>query len=182
MTGVANDPCKAGADGIDRNALFSQLYAHLESLARKQLGQSPRTSLDTCALVHEAYIKLDDAALPEARGPFLALAAKAMRHVLVDHIRARMTDKRGGNLERVPLTTRLSDAPADRLEDLLQVDGGLAALERLEPRLVSVVECRFFGGMEFEEIAQALDISARTAQRDWRRARAFLQSHMADPA
>lgn len=179
---VEATPDRSGnSPAANQGALFAQLYDHLQRLARKQLGQSPRTSLDTCALVHEAYIKLDGVSAAGGQGEFLALAAKAMRHVLVDHIRARMTDKRGGDFARVALTTRLPDTE-DRFSDLLEVDSGLAALERLEPRLVTVVECRFFGGMEFQEIAGALGISERTAQRDWRRARAFLHSHLSDDA
>lgn len=161
-----------------RQEHFVLLYEQLQRLARRELGNSPRTSLDTGALVHEAWLKLDGTALPVGHGEFLALAAKAMRHVLVDHIRARMAGKRDGGLVRVPLATDVARVEGDRFDDLLAVDRGLVALEKLDPRLVSVVECRFFGGMEFGEIAGQLGISERTAQRDWRRARAFLQSHL----
>lgn len=159
--------------------LFTQLYGHLQSLARKQLGHSPRTSLDTSALIHDAYIKLDSAEIPQGRGQFLGLASKAMRHVLVDHIRSRSRDKRGGDLERIPMTVHLEDGSSERFENLLEIESALAALEQLDPRLATVVECRFFGGMEFDEIASFLDISERTAQRDWRRSRAFLQAQLA---
>lgn len=163
-----------------KELLFTQLYGHLQSLARRQLGHSPRTSLDTSALIHDAYIKLASAESPPGRGQFLALASKAMRHVLVDHIRSRSRDKRGGDLERVPMTVRLDDDTNTRFDNLLEIESALAALERLDPRMATVVECRFFGGMEFEEIAVFLDISERTAQRDWRRSRAFLQLHLGD--
>ncbi|MCD9027245.1 sigma-70 family RNA polymerase sigma factor [Luteimonas sp. BDR2-5] len=164
-------------------ARFVELYEQLRRIASRELGGSARTSLNTTALVHEAYLKLDGRALDASeRGPFLALAAKAMRHVLVDHIRARMAGKRGGDQVRVPLATDLVDGAAEGFSDVLEVEQGLRALERLDPRLVSVVECRFFAGMEFNEIAAHLDISERTAQRDWRRARAFLQTRHAGSA
>ncbi|MCR6663392.1 MAG: ECF-type sigma factor [Luteimonas sp.] len=156
---------------------FVLLYQDLQRLARRELGHSPRTSLDTCALVHEAYLKLAGADVPLAgHGECLALAAKAMRHVLIDHIRARLAEKRGGGLAHVMLTTGVHADACVQFDDLIHLDQGLAALERLDPRLVNVVECHFFGGMTFDQIAAHLDISERTAQRDWRRARAFLQS------
>lgn len=159
---------------------FVVLYDQLRRIASRQLGGSARTSLNTTALVHEAWLKLDGRPLDVAeRGPFLALAAKAMRHVLVDHIRARNADKRGGAEARVPLSTDIVGSDAAGFHDVLEIEQGLRALEAVDPRLVTVVECRFFAGMEFDEIAAHLQVSCRTAQRDWRRARAFLQVHHA---
>lgn len=154
---------------------FVRLYDQLRGLARRELGDSARTSLDTTSLVHEAFLRLDGKGA-EDRGHMLALAARAMRYVLIDHVRAQAADKRGGALERVPLLTGLVQTGGRDIHDLLEIDRGLEALQELEPRLVSVVECRYFGGMEFPEIGHALGISERTAQRDWRRARAFLQA------
>ena len=160
---------------------FSTLYPELRRLARRQLGASPRTTLCTTALVHEAFLKLDGGAATVAeRGPFLAMAAKTMRHVLIDHIRERNAAKRGGGERAVTLDTAMMGGQADAAVDMLTVEQGLQALEVLDPRLVSVVECHFFAGMDFAEIGAALELSERTVQRDWRRARAFLQAHLAD--
>ena len=171
-----------GTSNARYDAQFERLYDQLHSLARRELGNSARTSLDTTSLLHEAFLKLGDNA-PEFAdaGHLLAVAARAMRFVLVDHVRSQTADKRGGGLERVPLLTGLPDDAGD-MTDLLEIDRGLGALQALEPRLVNVVECRYFGGMEFPEIARALGISERTAQRDWRRARAFLQAWFGEAA
>lgn len=158
---------------------FEALYAQLQALARRELRATPRNTLCTTALVHEVYLKLQRG-LSQAgdRGSFLALAAKAMRCVLVDHARARRAGKRGGDLARVTLVTDIPLGTEDRQVDLLEIEQGLQALERLEPRLVTVVECRFFAGMEFGEIADHLGLSPRTVHRDWRRARAFLETQL----
>ena len=156
---------------------FERLYDQLHSLARRELGNSARTSLDTTSLLHEAFLKLGGNTPDFSNtGHMLAVAARAMRFVLVDHVRAQAADKRGGGMERVPLLTDLAVDSSPDLANLLEINRGLDALQKLEPRLVSVVECRYFGGMDFPEIALALGISERTAQRDWRRARAFLQT------
>lgn len=162
---------------------FERLYDQLHGLARRELGHSARTSLDTTSLLHEAFLKLGGNTPDLSNtGHLLAVAARAMRFVLVDHVRAQMADKRGGGMERVPLLTGLSDGNGGDITDMLEIDRGLGALQALEPRLVSVVECRYFGGMDFPEIARALGVSERTAQRDWRRARAFLQAWFGDAA
>ena len=184
----ANAPDTAGAAARHRvdpayRERFEALYAQLQHLARRELAGAPRITLSTTVLVHEAFLRLDGKPLDvRERGPFLALAAKAMRCVLIDHLRARHAEKRGGDLARVTLAT---DIPLDRDHeqvDLLGIEQGLQALEQLEPRLVTVVECRFYGGMEFAEIATHLGISERTAHRDWRKARAFLLTHFGDAA
>jgi len=160
---------------------FEQLYEQLRAIARRELGHGPRTVLDTTALVHEAYLKLDGASLDVSqRGPFLALLAKTMRCVVIDHVRARMADKRGGDQIRVTMVTDLAHDEGEQHIDILQIEQGLQALEILDPRLVTMVECRFYGGMEFAEIAVHLDLSERTVHRDWRRARAFLQTHLGE--
>lgn len=166
--------------GQDRcDARFAQLYAQLRAIARRELGDRPRTSIDTVALVHEAYLRLEGRSLDlSGRGPFLALAAKAMRCVLVDHVRERMAEKRGGGAPHITLISQVALDERGRLEDLLQIEHGLEALEALDPRLVTVVECRFFAGMEFAEIAQQLGLAERTVYRDWRRARAFLHARL----
>jgi RNA polymerase sigma factor (TIGR02999 family) len=162
---------------------FTELYDELQRIARRELGGSPRTSLHTTVLVHEAYLKLNRKDLDVSqRGAFLALAAKAMRHVLVDHIRARYAGKRGGDQVRVTLHTDIPLDGQSEQVDLLDIEKGLQALEALDPRLVTVVECRFYAGMEFQEIATHLGLTERTIHRDWRKARAFLLMHLGDAA
>lgn len=160
---------------------FDQLYAQLQSIARRELRRAARGTLDTGALVHEAYLRLDGAALDVSRrGPFLALAARAMRCVLVDHVRARGAAKRGGDQARVTLSTDLPLVEAKAGVDVLDVERSLQALEAVDPRLATMVEYRFYAGMEFGEIAAQLGLSERTVHRDWRKARAFLLAHLQD--
>ena len=153
--------------------LLPLVYAELRRIAARQLRhERAGHTLQATALVHEAYLKLAAAGPPAAgdRGHFLAIAARAMRQVLVDEARRRKAAKRGGGL----VSTTLSDA--DQLvdfnaDDLLALD---AALEELDERQRQVVELRFFAGMEEEEVAQVLGVSDRTVRRDWVKARAWL--------
>jgi RNA polymerase sigma-70 factor, ECF subfamily len=156
--------------------LIPLVYQDLRRLARRQLGREyGERTLNPTALVHEAYFKLGAGAMVASdRAHFLAIAARAMRQVLVDHARDRRAAKRGGGLwERTTLT---DGAQARELD----ADGVLAleeALAGLEPRQRQVVECRFFGGMEEQEIAAALGVTERTVQRDWVKARAWLSRY-----
>lgn len=162
-------------------ARFESLYLQLQVIARRELQHAARGTLDTGVLVHEAFLKLDGAALDASqRGPFLALAAKAMRCVLVDHVRARGAAKRGGELARVTLTTDLPNGAEAQGIDVLDVERVLQALEALDPRLAKVVEFRFYAGMEFDEISRQLDVTERTVYRDWRKARAFMLTHLGE--
>ena len=142
--------------------LIPLLYDDLRRLARRQLGHEyGERTLNATALVHESYLKLGG----------IALAARAMRQVLVDHARDRKAAKRGGGLwERTTLTDGAWAREFDG-DSVLALEEALAGLE---PRQRQVVECRFFGGMEEQEIAAALGVSERTVQRDWVRARAWL--------
>lgn len=163
----------------DYRACFEEMYGQLRGLARQHLRGSAHGTLSATALVHEVYLKLQPGR-PEvaARARFYALAGKAMRCVLVDHIRAVKTEKRGGDMVRVTLITDIALAEAARPIDLLEIEQALQALQLVDPRMVSVVECHLFAGMEFEEIAQHLGLSVRTVHRDWRLARAFLQTRL----
>lgn len=155
------------------DALMPIVYDRLRELAARRLRrESPGHTLDATALVHEAYLKLAAGPRLEARdrAHFLALASRAMRQVLVDHARQRNARKRDGGWARTTLTAGLASPDVDA-DELLALD---AALETLEPRQRTIVECRFFGGMEETEIAEALGISDRTVRRDWVRARAWL--------
>ena len=156
--------------------LIPLVYGDLRRLARRQLGREyAERTIDPTALVHESYLKLGGGAmLAHDRAHFLAIAARAMRQVLVDQARDRKAAKRGGGAwERTTLTDGawVGEFGTDRM---LELDEALATLE---PRQRQVVECRFFGGMEEREIAEALDISERTVHRDWLKARAYLYRH-----
>ena len=158
------------------NRIFELVYRELHVLAHRQLVRGlPGNTLVTTALVHEAYVKLVDhtRASFEDRGHFLAVAAKAMRQILVDHARKRAALKRGGRLHRT--TLEAGRVPIEeRAAEVVALDEALVRLEELEPRLAAVVEMRFFGGLSVEETGEALDLSPRTVKRDWQKARAFL--------
>jgi len=159
--------------------LFAEVYGELNGLARRLLGGRRRITIDTVALVHELYLKLKLPRGVRDRVAFMALAGKAMRHVLIDHVRQREAAKRGGNWVAVTLESRdlVAPEPGDPL-DLISIERCLRLLETVDPAYVTLVECRFYAGMENEEIAELLGVSVRTVQRDWRRARAFLQMHL----
>jgi RNA polymerase sigma factor (TIGR02999 family) len=161
--------------------LAATLYRELREIAHRHLAyRSDSATLVTTALVHEAYLKLVDQSRAQwnDRAHFLALAAVAMRHILSDRAKARMTVKRGGG---DPVITLDEQAVAldDRPDALLQIDEALDRLSVVDARLARVVECRFFGGMTNEEIAEALGITVRTVERDWVKARMLLRQHLA---
>lgn len=165
------DAARAG-DPDASASLFAATYDELRRLAgRVRHGRAPAT-LNTTALVHEAYLKLADGASAESRAHFLALAAKAMRHVLVDEARRRGAVKRGGGAEHVELRETLVGAMPP--EEILALDEALDRLAALDERAAAVVECRFYGGLTVEETAAALDLSPRTVERAWRAARVRL--------
>lgn len=168
------------ASAGDRGALDRALplvYDELRLLARRQLGrEAVGHTLNSGALVHEAYLRLVDQTRGEwrDRGHFLAIASTAMRRILVDHARRHRALRRGGGVRRIPFTS-LEGMPADeRAELLVDLDEALLRLAALDERQARVVECRFFGGLTEEETAQALGIGLRTAKRDWARARSWL--------
>lgn len=169
---AANSGDTAAADRA-----FALLYAELKLLARSRLRQSGElTLLDTTALVHESYLRIQaqgDAVFPD-RGHFLAYAAKAMRTIVVDMVRARQAERRGAGAEHVPLDTAVSARLSHHDEEVLRVHEALDALAAAEPRLAQVVELRYFGGLSEAEIAANLGLTERTVQRDWAKARLFL--------
>jgi RNA polymerase sigma factor (TIGR02999 family) len=159
-----------------------RVYEELRALARKQRrGWDGDFTLNTTALVHEAWIKLDRSrgGPIENRNHLLGLAGRAMRHILCDYARDRKRLKRGGDARHLPLEVlegvdgllRVNDAHLDTLEAL---DEALTRLETTEPRQARVVECRFFAGLGIEETAGALALSPATVKRDWAMARAWL--------
>lgn len=159
--------------------LVELVYPDLRRVARQQLrrGRPDAPVLDTTGLVHEAYLKLVDQASLDARdrGHFLAIAARAMRQVIVDYARSRQAAKRGAGAEHLPFDER-SAAVATQAEHVLAVNEALAGLAAVDPRLLQVVECRFFAGYSEAETAEALDVSTRTVERDWLRAKAWLKA------
>ena len=167
--------------------LFALLYDELRQLAQRQRRRwRGDETLNTTALVHEAYVKLVGQAriAAESRAHFLALAARAMRHILCNYARDRRTQKRGGGLEHVQLDESGSDAGRSRFspeqsEELVALDEALRRLEQVDPRQGRVVECRFFGGLTIEETAAALGVSPRTVKRDWAMAQAWLHRELA---
>ncbi|HEX9639490.1 MAG TPA: ECF-type sigma factor [Acidobacteriota bacterium] len=156
--------------------LFPLIYDELRRRARRSLRRQPEGhTLTTTALVHEVYIKLIDVKrVPaEDRSHFLALAATAMRHVLVSYARRHWAAKRGGG--RIPLS--LDDAPpltTERAEQLVAIHEALDKLAKLNARLSRTVELRFFGGMTVEEVAEALDLAPSTVKLDWQKAKVWL--------
>ncbi|MGH7710850.1 MAG: ECF-type sigma factor, partial [Gemmatimonadaceae bacterium] len=153
------------------------VYEELRAIAHRQLAAMGRDgTLQTTALVHEAYLKLVDQSRAQwqDRAHFLALASLAMRHVLVDRAKARAALKRGGDHRKITLDEEEIGVD-DQPEALLQLHEALNRLAELQPRLARVVECRFFGGLTEDEIAEALGLTARTVQRDWAKARMLLR-------
>ncbi len=171
-----------GKPQTEHNALFAAIYDHLSAIAHQQLNRRRSgQTLDTAALVHEAYLKLIDQKQSEwqDRNHFFSVAALAMRHILVDHARRRKALKRGGNVEHTILDEGVIDVE-NRASEIVALDQALHQLAGLNERLSKVVELRFFGGLSVEETAGVLDVSARTVKRDWRMARAFLYSTLYD--
>ncbi len=167
-------------DTLDR--LMPVVYDELRAIARRQLARrAPGGTLSTTCLVHEAYLKLVDQSgvTWRDRAHFFALAAVAMRHVLVDRARARLATKREGARERITLD-RVQIQGADQAEVLLQLNDAIDRLAAVEPRLARVVDCRFFGGLEENEIAEAVGVTVRTVQRDWAKARMLLRRALAE--
>lgn len=167
------------SEAFDR--LIPMVYGQLKRLAHNQLrGHRIGQTLDTTALVHETYMKLasQDRVPWRNRGEFFGIAARAMRQLIVDYARERQALKRGGGKRSLTLDeTRI--AVDQEAEQLVQLDQIVERLTAVEPRLVRVLECRFFAGLTEDETAEALGVSARTVQRDWAKARAWLAVHAA---
>ena len=174
VTRLLNAHRQGDANAADE--LFALIYQELHSIAHRQLArQRPSETVNTTALVHEAYLKManhnQDTWVDKAH--FLAVAATAMRHILVDYARRQKAKKRGGHAHHTRLNaSSLTDTAA--AVEMLDLDAALTQLSAFDPRLSQVVELRFFGGLSDKEIARVLDISRRTVGRDWFKARSFL--------
>ncbi len=171
-------------DGKDPNqvdAIYPLVYQHLRETASRQLKQERRDhTLETTALVHEAYLKLVDQkqATFHNRSHFLAIASLAMRRILISYARKRNAEKRGGN--NAPVTFADGMAPRDAdFSELLDLDQALAKLEKMNERQAQIVQYRFFGGLTYKEIAGVLNDTEHSVRYDWRVARAWLKKEMA---
>ena len=170
--------------GGDRTALqnlIPLLERELHGIAKHHMAaRPPGHTLQTTALVNEAYLRLVDAQRLSwhDRSHFLAVCSQIMRHVLVDHERARRAAKRGGGAEAAPLMEAWVAVP-EHDTDLIALDEALNALSKLYPRKARVIELRFFGGLSLEETAATLEVSQDTVMRDWRLARAWLARELA---
>ena len=160
-------------------AMFQRFYDELRSIAHRELGNQRRVTIQTTALVHEAYMKLSAGGheWPSERA-FMATASKVLRHVLISEIRKRRALKRGGD-KKVPLF-EVAIQGTMSIDEIVALDDALEELTRLQPRHARLIEMRFFGGLSVPEAAQALDISVSTAESDWRSARAWLAWKMGD--
>ena len=172
-------------DRSEFDRLFASLYDELRRVAHRHLrDRSPGQTLDTTALIHEAYLRMVDQSQAEwaDRAHFFAYASRAMRAVLVDYARRRGAAKRGGNAPRLSLDDR-DLAVEEQGEFLLALDDALTRLAGLSERLARTVEYRFFGGMTEEETAAVLQVSDRTVRRDWLKAKAWLYAELSgEPA
>jgi RNA polymerase sigma factor (TIGR02999 family) len=155
--------------------LFERVYADLHRLAQRHLRAVNRTPEHATSLVHEVYLRLAHAGLSlNDRQHFFAVASRAMRQIVVDHARSRLADKRGGGVAPVSFDAAIDIAAEGHDEQLLQIDAALQRLGDVDPDLARFVELRFFGGLKFEELAEATGRSERSLKRDWAKARAFL--------
>lgn len=179
---------QAGRSGaVDR--LYPVVYEQLHHIARAQRRNwNNIDTLNTTALVHEAYLKLADGKPEwESRLHFYSIAARAMRYVLVDYAKRQQAQKRGGDQHKVPLDDALGLADGSPFgsglaEELISLHDALGKMEREDPRLGQIVEYRIFGGMTTTEIAEALEVSEATVNRQWRAARTWLYHTLNDAA
>lgn len=168
----------AGMPGA-QDALFAASYGELRKLARSRLYDGGRnTMLDTTALVHESYLRFirGGQLRSDGRRAFFAYASQVMRSVIIDAVRERRAERRGGDLRRTTLDTGIGDSLPSGEDEALDVHEALDTLAEADPRLAKVVEMRYFGGYSEAEIGEALQVNERTVRRDWEKARLLLVS------
>ena len=170
----------AGGDREALDKLTPHVYRELRRIAGHLMQQERPQTIQTTALVHEAYLRLIDVANVdwEHRAHFFAVSAQIMRHILVDAARKRGTGKRGGQFVRMNLDEVSAISP-DRGSEVIALDEALTRLAEIDPRKARVIELRFFGGLSVEETAKVLNISPDTVTRDWRLARSWLLLELA---
>lgn len=163
------------------DALFAAVYARLKLMAGRSLASGARSvTLDTTVLVHELYLRINaqgDLAFSHP-GQFFSYAARAMRHLLIDRARARTSLRAGGDWVQITLTAHDEAFALDSAEQAIALDAGLGKLAATDARAAHVVELRYFAGLTSEQVAEALGISKRTADRDWTFALAFLKADL----
>lgn len=177
ITRLLHDVREGDSEAFDK--LMPLVYDELRQMARRHLRKERADhTLDTSALTHEVYLKLVDEEVDwENRAHFFVLAARAMRQILIDYARKHNAQKRGGEWSRTTLSTRHLRVEVE-MGELLALDEALDHLHEWDERASRVVELRFFGGMTEDEVAEVLDVSTRTVQRDWRTARAWLYKEL----
>lgn len=178
VTGLLHSLSSGDPTAFDR--LFPLVYGELRRLAHRQLGgERADHTLDSVALVNEAYLRLVASPLKcQNRGHFFAVAARAMRTILIDYARARLAAKRGSGLPVVALEPDHVVLTDDRVEHLLALDEALRRLEAVNREASQTVECRYFAGLSLEESAEALDLSVATVRRRWSFAKAWLRREL----
>ena len=167
--------------GLAHDAVFGMLYPQLRRIAHGLLRRNqPITLLDTTGLVHEAWLRLAvNQGLPlDDDGRFLAYAARVMRFVVIDFVRQRHAQRRGGGVAHVTLDTGMGESALLQDEQLLRLNEAIDALQAVDPLLVQLIELRCFGGLAETQIGQTLGVSVRTVRRQWQRARALLHAAM----
>jgi len=164
----------------DDEQAFAEIYRELRAAARQMRARNPQRTLNTTALVNEAWLKLNAAETGfQNRSHYLSTAALAMRQILVDYARYRGAARRDRDVELPLIETGIEDLTLGAHEDVLALDAALSDLEALDPQASNLVVLRFFGGLQVDEAAEVLEISERTAARAWIRARAFLKTRLA---
>ncbi len=156
--------------------LIPLVYPELRKLARRYMGrESPEHTLQTSALINEAYLRLVDQQAVEwnDRAHFFAVAAQVMRHILIDHARSHLYGKRGAGAQHIPLD-EVAVVSQERATELVALDDALTSLAKIDKRKGKIIEMRFFGGLSVDETAEVMNVSPVTVMREWRAAKAWL--------
>jgi RNA polymerase sigma factor (TIGR02999 family) len=186
MTDSSITALLASAERGDRaaaDALFTALYNELHRMARRELSKrGSGVTLGATTLLHDAYLDIasrEGASFPD-RNRFMGYASRVMRGIIIDYVRSRQAQKRGGQYDMTSIRTDIADAIPDAM-NLEQLSEALDELAKVEPRLSKIVDLKFFCGFSFGEIAVMLDVSERTVQRDWEKARIYLHNVLQEP-
>ena len=174
------DETRTSSATTGAEVLFSEVYDELKVIARRELGRAGGNTLNATSLVHELFLKMNAGRKLdfEARPQFFIYAAQAIRHILIDHARRRLTMKLGGDVIQTSLTDPGVDSVAINSQHALQIDSALDALQAHDPRAARVVELHYFAGLPLQRVAEILGVVRRTVDRDWRYARSFLMAHL----